>query len=188
MVVAAILACEVLFWVVLLGGLSARYLLRLRRLSTLLLLLVPVLDVMLLLVIAWHLRSGGHADFSHGVGALYLGFTVAYGHSVIAWADARFAHRFAGGPPPPRRPRSGLPALRYETAGWVRGLVGAGVGAAVLGGLVWFVGDVERTAALLRFFPPLVMFTVVNTVVFVWGCAAALSPSRDAKDPERMAG
>ncbi|EOR71473.1 hypothetical protein TM51_07376 [Thermobifida fusca TM51] len=104
MVVAAIVACEVLFWVLLLGGLSARYLLRLRWLSTVLLLLVPVLDVALLLIIAWHLRSGGHADASHGFGALYLGFTVAYGHSMIAWADARFAHRFMGGPPPPQRP------------------------------------------------------------------------------------
>jgi hypothetical protein len=30
----------------------------------------------------------------------YLGFSVVFGPSVIRWADARFAHRFAGGPPP----------------------------------------------------------------------------------------
>jgi hypothetical protein len=180
MVVAAIVACEVLFWVLLLGGLSARYLLRLRWLSTVLLLLVPVLDVALLLIIAWHLRSGGHADAS-------LGFTVAYGHSMIAWADARFAHRFMGGPPPPQRPRRGWAALRYETVGWVRGLVAAGVGAAVLAGLIWYVGDPARTAELQGFFPPLAGFTVINTVVFVWGCVEAVLPSRGTADTESVA-
>ena len=40
-------ACEVGFWVLLGAGLAARYLLRARRLSTVLLLLVPVLDVVL---------------------------------------------------------------------------------------------------------------------------------------------
>ena len=187
MVVAAIVACEVLFWVLLLGGLSARYLLRLRWLSTVLLLLVPVLDVALLLIIAWHLRSGGHADAGHGFGALYLGFTVAYGHSMIAWADARFAHRFMGGPPPPQRPRRGWAALRYETVGWVRGLVAAGVGAAVLAGLIRYVGDPARTAELQGFFPPLAGFTVINTVVFVWGCVEAVLPSRGTADTESVA-
>ncbi len=187
MVVTAILVCEVLFWVLLLGGLGARYLLGLRRLSTLLLLMVPVLDAVLLLVVAWHLGSGGRADAGHGIGALYLGFTVAYGHSVVSWADARFAHRFAGAPPPPERPRSGLPAVRHEAAAWLRGMAGAGLSAAVLAGLVWFVGDAERTAALLRFFPPLAVFAAVNTVVFVWDCAAALAPRR-AQDPGPVAG
>ncbi|MEU7818375.1 hypothetical protein [Pseudonocardia sp. NPDC049154] len=40
-------ACEVGFWVLLGLGLAARYLLRVRRLSTVLLLGVPVLDVVL---------------------------------------------------------------------------------------------------------------------------------------------
>ncbi|TDQ53390.1 hypothetical protein [Actinorugispora endophytica] len=186
MIVTAILACEVLFWVLLLGGLASRYLLRARRLSTLLLLLVPVLDVALLAIIALHLRSGGHADLGHGIGVLYLGFTVAYGHSLVRWADARFAHRFAGGPPPPKAPASGPLKVRYEAVAWLRGVLAAAIGAAVLTALVWYVGDAERTGALLGFYQPLAVFTVINTVVAVWGVLEASSPSRRAKDAERV--
>ncbi|MFC7745195.1 hypothetical protein ACFQXA_36380 [Nocardiopsis composta] len=107
MIVAFILACEVLFWVLVLGGLAVRYLLRMRRTSAVLLLLVPVLDVVLIAAIALHLAAGGTAEFGHGLGALYLGFTVAFGHSVIRWVDVRFAHRFADGPPPVRPPKKG---------------------------------------------------------------------------------
>ncbi|MBV2367237.1 hypothetical protein ACFPZ0_17405 [Streptomonospora nanhaiensis] len=183
MVVGVILACEVLFWVLVLGGLSARYLLRMKRLSTVLLLLVPVLDVVLLAVIAGHLATGGTADAGHGLGALYLGFTVAYGHSLIAWADARFAHRFAGGPPPVKPPKRGPARIRYEVAAWLRALVAAALGAAALGVLIWSVGDIERTRALLQFFQPLAMFLVIHTVISVWDISSALGrPAADTRE------
>ncbi|MFB9803008.1 hypothetical protein ACFFN5_21045, partial [Streptomonospora salina] len=98
MIVGLILACEALFWIFAAGGLAARYVLRRSRLSSALLVSVPLVDLVLLAVIAVHLALGGTADSSHGLGALYLGFTVAYGSSVVGWLDVRFAHRFAGGP------------------------------------------------------------------------------------------
>ncbi|MDA0567925.1 hypothetical protein LG943_26915 [Streptomonospora sp. S1-112] len=181
MVVGVILACEVLFWVLVLGGLSARYLLRMRRLSTVLLLLVPVLDVVLLAVIAGHLATGGTADASHGLGALYLGFTVAYGHSMITWADARFAHRFAGGPPPVKPPKHGPARVRSEAVAWLRALLAAALGAGALGALIWAVGDLERTRALLQFFQPLATFLVIHTIISVWDITSALGrPAEDA--------
>jgi hypothetical protein len=194
MVVAVILACEVLFWVLVLGGLAARYLLRRTRLSTVLLLLVPVLDVVLLAVIALHLTSGGTADASHGIGALYLGFTVAYGHPLIVWADARFAHRFAGGPrPEKRRPAGGRARVRYELGGWLRCTAACAIGAGALGVLMLAVGDPERTAALNGFFTPLAIVMFWNTVLTVWGLLEVPS-SRSAEDakgaerPERLPG
>ncbi|GAA3741635.1 hypothetical protein HDA32_003411 [Spinactinospora alkalitolerans] len=189
MIVALILACEAMFWVLVLGGLAARYLLRMRRTSTVLLLLVPVLDVVLLTVIAVHLRGGGTADSSHGIGALYLGFTVAYGHSVIRWADARFAHRFAGGPPPPRPPKRGAARLRREWAAWLRGLAACLVGAGALLGLTLFTGDPERTAALDGFYTPLAIFMFWNTVVSLWGTVEALAAKPTAEEePARVRG
>jgi hypothetical protein len=95
-----IVGCEVGFWVLLGLGLAARYLLRLRRLSTLLLLGVPLLDLVLIGASALDLARGTPVSAVHGLAALYLGFTVGFGHSVIHWADVRVAHRFAGGPPP----------------------------------------------------------------------------------------
>ncbi|MGI5122587.1 hypothetical protein ACQEU5_24025 [Marinactinospora thermotolerans] len=173
MIVAFILACEAAFWVLLLGGLAARYLLRARRLSSALLLSLPLLDVVLLAAIALHLHHGGTAEFGHGLGALYLGFTVAYGHSMVRWADARFAHRFAGAPLPPRPPQRGWARIRYELVGWWRGILACAIGAGVLYGLTVFAGDPAQTEALNRFYHPLAVFTVINTVVTVWGCLEA---------------
>lgn len=111
-------AAEVAFWVLLGAGLAARYLLRARRLSAVLLILVPVLDVVLVTASLADVAGGSAPGPAHGLAAVYLGFTVAFGHSLIRWADGRFAHRFAGGPPPPRPPRYGTARVVYEWREW----------------------------------------------------------------------
>lgn len=116
--VLLIAACEVGFWVLLGAGLVARYLLRARRVSTVLLVLVPVLDVVLVTASLLDVARGSAPGATHGLAALYLGFTVAFGHSMIRWADGRFAHRFAGGPPPPRPPQYGRAKVAYEWKEW----------------------------------------------------------------------
>ncbi|WP_017594813.1 hypothetical protein [Nocardiopsis potens] len=185
MIVAFILACEVLFWVLVLGGLAVRYLLRMPRTSTALLLSVPVLDVVLLGAIALHLAGGGTAELGHGLGALYLGFTVAFGHTVIRWADVRFAHRFAGGPPPARPPRKGAPAIRREALGWLQTTLACAIGAAVLVGLILFTGDPERTAVLNGYFTPLGIVMFWNTVIAAWGILSALTGGDGEEARER---
>ncbi|WP_353112712.1 hypothetical protein [Microbacterium sp.] len=148
-----ILICEIGFWAVLGGGLAARYLLRWRRFSTVLLLCVPLLDVALLSFISWDLLvNGATADFTHGLGAVYLGFTIAFGHQIIHRVDARFAHRFAGGPEPARPPKSGIPQLRYEWGQWLRMLLCAAIASVVLGGIILLVGDPSRTEQLAGWF------------------------------------
>lgn len=111
-------ACEIGFWVLLGLGLAARYLLRLRTVSTVLLLLVPVLDVVLVTASILDVARGSTPGFTHGLAAVYLGFTVAFGHSMIRWADRRFSHRFAGGPPPPQAPKYGAARLAHEWREW----------------------------------------------------------------------
>src|SRR5262245_37285979 len=107
MLVTLILACEVGFWILLVSGLAARYLWRRRRLSTVLLAAVPLVDLVLLAATVVDLQRGATAGFAHGLAAAYIGFSVAFGPSMIRWADERFAHRFAGGAPPWRPPRGG---------------------------------------------------------------------------------
>ncbi|MEY9212625.1 hypothetical protein [Thermobifida halotolerans] len=187
MIVTAILACEVLFWVLLLGGPGARRLLRMRRSSTVLLLLVPVLDVILLLIIAGHLKAGGHADAGHGLGALDPGFTAAYGHSVVAWADAVRA------PPRGRSPAAESPPVGAARPPPRDGGVAARTGRRRGGrGRARRPGPVRRRPRAHRgavgVLPPLAVFTVINTVVFGWDCVAALPPSRRAADREGVAG
>ncbi|WP_194164939.1 MULTISPECIES: hypothetical protein [unclassified Pseudactinotalea] len=166
MTLLVILACEIGFWVLLVSGLAARYLLRRRRLSSALLLCVPLLDVVLLTAIGWDLLANGTtAEFTHGLGAVYLGFTVAFGHQIIARVDAWFAHRFAGAPAPVKAPAAGTARVRHEWGQWLRMLLCAAVASAVLGGIVLLVADPARTGELLVWFARIWLATGIWLIV-----------------------
>lgn len=98
MLLVLIIACEISFWVFLLLGLAARYLLGLRRVSAALL-VCAFIDLILPFATILHLRSGVTADETDGLAAAYIGVSVAFDPSMIHWADARITHQFAGGPP-----------------------------------------------------------------------------------------
>jgi hypothetical protein len=139
---------EIAFWAVLAAGLVARYLLRWRRISTALLLGVPLVDVALFVVTAIDLRRGATASFSHGLAAAYIGFSVAFGHTMVRWADQRFAHRFAGGPPPWKPPKHGRARMVYEWREFLKGLFGWTVSCGLLGAAIVLIDDPSRTREL----------------------------------------
>lgn len=138
MIYSVILACEIGFWLAIGAGLTARYLLRRPALGAGLLVLAPVLDLVLLVATALHLRSGAEPGPAHALAAIYLGFSVAYGHAMIRWADVRFAHRFAGGPAPVRK--YGIDQMRASWLDVGRTGLAAVIAVAVMAGLVWFAG------------------------------------------------
>ncbi len=176
MLYALIIACEVGFWVVLLAGLVARYLLRRPRLGASLLVCVPLVDLVLLVASAQDLRyGGGEADLAHGLAAIYLGVSVAWGHAMVRWADARFAYRFAGGPPPPRTPKTGPEHARRERHQWGRHLLAWAIGCALLLGGVALVGDPDRTGALTGIAGG---WTLVLAVDFLWSFSYTLWPRK----------
>lgn len=150
MIVALIIACEVGFWVLLAAGLAVRYLLERRRTSVVLLLCEPVLELVLFVVTAVDLRNGAEPSWEHGLAALYIGFTVAYGHYTITWLDGHAAHRLAGAPRPPRPPRYGLARARHEGRLWLRTLLAAAVACALLQAAIWYVGEGDTSS--LRMF------------------------------------
>lgn len=150
MLVAAIVACEVGFWVVLAAGLTARYLLRWRRTGAALLVSVPLVDLALLAFTVVDLRRGGEPGTAHGLAAVYLGFSVAFGHSLVHWADVRVAHRWAGGPPPEPKPAGGTAAReRLAWREFGKACLAAGIAAVLLLGAVALVGDRADTTPLL---------------------------------------
>ncbi|MGW4549596.1 hypothetical protein ACWEN4_25015 [Streptomyces violaceorubidus] len=151
MVVALIIACEVGFWVLLALGLGARYLLKRRRTSVFLLLCEPVLELVLFAVTAWDLKNGAEPGWEHGLAALYIGCTVAYGPYTIRRLDGHAAHRLAGGPPPAKPPRHGMARAAHEGRLWLRTLLGAAVACALLQGAVWYVGDQGEVSSLRAF-------------------------------------
>jgi hypothetical protein len=171
--VAAIISCEIGFWVLLVGGLAARYLLRARRLSTVLLVAVPLVDVALLGFAVADLRRGGTPSVAHGLSAVYLGTSIAFGHRMMRWSDQRFAHRFAGGPPPERPPRAGREHAAHERAAWGRHLLAYLSAAATLGLFTALAGGLDRTLPLWQ---PMGLWTIVLAVDFVVAFSYTLSP------------
>lgn len=125
MIVALIIACEVGFWVLLVAGLALRYLARMPRTGAVVLLMEPLLELILLIVTAIDLKNGAAADWKHGLAAVYIGFTVAYGHHTIKWVDGHFSHRFAGGPPP-AKVGYGLARAKHEETVAAHGADGSG--------------------------------------------------------------
>jgi hypothetical protein len=175
MLIAIIVACEIGFWVVLGAGLVARYLLGRRRLGAVLLTLVPLVDLVLLVATVIDLSDGATAGFQHGLAAAYIGFSVAFGPSMIRWADQRFAHRFAGGPPPWRPPRGGRARARYEWREFGKALIAWAVSCGLLAAAIAIVGDAARTEELLGW---IVRLTMIVGIWALWPITHTLWPSK----------
>ncbi|MFQ6171394.1 hypothetical protein ACK8HX_07285 [Oryzobacter sp. R7] len=166
MIYAAIIACEVGFWVVLAAGLLARYALQRPRLGAWLLAGVPVVDLALLGFTVVDLRAGGTPAVAHGLAALYLGFSVAFGHRMVRWADARVAHRLAAGPAPAASPSWGTRSrMVAEWRTFARAVLAGAVAVGVLLVAIRVVGDSGDSSALRSWIPQVGLGLAVWLVV-----------------------
>ncbi|WP_092535034.1 hypothetical protein [Amycolatopsis arida] len=145
---AVIAAGEVGFWVFIVAGLTARYLLRLPRTGVVLLAATPLIDLVVLVVTMVDLTRGAQATWVHGLAAVYLGFSVVFGPSMIRWADAHVAHRFAGGPAPTRPPRGSTAKRRHEWREWGKCLLACALAGGAMLLLIFVAGSPEQTRQL----------------------------------------
>ncbi|WP_433248707.1 hypothetical protein ACQPYK_01005 [Streptosporangium sp. CA-135522] len=178
MILAIIIGCEIGFWVLLGLGLALRYLWGMRRLSTALLISVPLLDVVLLVASVIDMRGGAQADWRHGLAAAYIAYSIVFGHRTIKWADAMFAHRFAGGPRPGKPPAGGMARARHEWGIWLRIVLAYGIACALLFGLIRFVDDPSRTTALTAFMGSLLKIPLIAAI---WPVSYTLFPKKAVK-------
>lgn len=175
MLLGVIIACEIGFWVFLVAGLGARYLLRRRRTGAALLVGTVLVNIPLLIATVADLRGGATANVVHGLAAAYLGYTIAFGHSMVRWADERFAHRFAGGPPPRGKPKYGRERARYERREFAKAALAWAVSCGLLLGAIVLVGDAERTQALRGW---IYQLTVVLAIWSIWPITHTLWPAK----------
>ncbi|MCX4528142.1 MULTISPECIES: hypothetical protein [unclassified Streptomyces] len=147
MLVALILICEIAFWVLLAGGLALRYLAKMPRLGAAVLLCEPLLELVLLVVTTLDLKNGGEPSWKHGLAALYIGYTVGFGHYTVKWLDAHAAYRFAGGPKPAGAGYGKARAV-HEWKLWGRTVLAAAVATGLLQAAIWYVGDAADTGSL----------------------------------------
>ncbi|MFI6809858.1 hypothetical protein ACIBO6_33430 [Streptomyces luteogriseus] len=148
MIVALIAACEIGFWVLLAAGLATRYLLKMPRTGLALLLCEPLLEVVLLVATALDLKNGAEPNWTHGLAALYIGYTVGHGHRTVKWLDGHAAHRLGGAPKPIGPPRYGMARARHEGKVWLGTLTGAVVATVLLQLAIWYVDDPSRVTSL----------------------------------------
>lgn len=185
MIVAAIVAGEVGFWVFLLSGLAVRYLFRKPKASAVLLVCVPLVDVGLLAVTVYDLAHGATANFTHGLAAAYIGFSVAFGHSMIRWADQRFAYRFAGGPKPVKAPKYGRERVVYEWKDFGRAVLSWAISCGLLELAILLVDNPARTDVLAGWVSRL------SVIVAIWGiwtiCTTIWPPKPKKTEVERPA-
>ena len=174
-IAGAIIACEVGLWVVLGVGLALRYLARLQRTSTVVLAAIPLLDVVLVVATALDLHRGNPVGMTHGLAGVYLGFSVAFGPSIVRWADVRFAHRFADGPAPVKGPKSGPQKRARLWREWFRVLIAASIASVVLLGLSWLFASPEQAPMLYGW------ITRVWMITGIWLVAGPLFESGKAK-------
>ena len=177
-VAAVIVACEIGLWILLGAGLVARYLLRLRLVSTVLLASIPLLDVVLVVAVALDLQRGEPAGTVHGLAGIYLGFSVAFGPTIVRWADVRFAHRFAGGPAPVRVPGHGPERRAHLWREWRRVVVAAAIASVVLVGLALLTRAPEQDPVLYGWVGRCWL------VVAIWLVAGPLWESGSTRDTE----
>jgi hypothetical protein len=176
-----IVACEIGFWLLIVLGLTARYLMRRPRLGMVLLAMTPIVDLILLVAAGLDLRNGGDATFAHSLAAIYLGFSVAYGHRMIRWADVRFAHRFAGGPAPVK-----LYGRAYAAACW-RDVPRTALALGIAAGVLWLLtlvaaeeADLEALVGTYR------ILGIILAIELIWAASYTIWPKPGPAGPVPM--
>lgn len=166
-----IVACEVAFWVVIILGLTVRYLLRKERLGFLLLALTPIIDLMLLVITGFDLYRGATATPAHAIAAVYIGVSIVFGKSLIAWADERFRYYIVKRGDKPIN-RYGYDYARHYLKSWLKHVLAYAIGVGCLFGLIYLVQVPERTEALTdtmrRWSLVLGIDLLITIAYFVW--------------------
>ncbi|MFP7278987.1 hypothetical protein SFC11_06470 [Exiguobacterium indicum] len=142
----AIVCCEILFWVFIVAGLIVRYGFRRERLGFRLMAISPVIDIVLLLLTVFDLSRGSTATLAHGLAAIYIGVSLAFGKQMIAWADERYRRFILR----EQVSREQISKARKERNGFYRHVLAFLIGGALLGAMILWLGDAEQTESLLR--------------------------------------
>lgn len=169
-----IIACEIGFWFFVLAGLAARYILKKKKLGTILLICTPIVDLILLIATVLDLKNGANATIVHGIAAIYIGVSIAFGHQMIKWADERFSYRFGNGNKPVKI-KYGKAHARKERLGWIRHLLSWLIGGGILMGIILYIDDYSQTEQLMR---TIQIWSIILVIDFIVSFSYTLFPRK----------
>nr|WP_106782476.1 hypothetical protein [Lysinibacillus timonensis] len=141
-----IILAEVAFWVAISLGLVSRYIFKMKGLSWFFFVLTPFIDLSLIILTVIDLQDGTNATTVHGIAAIYVGVSLAYGKTMIHWADEKFQTWFMK-KPSNKRKLTGKAKGIHEVKMWARHVVAYIIGSILLWGMIWFIGQ-QNTEAL----------------------------------------
>lgn len=169
-----IIACEIGFWVFVLAGLCSRYVWNKKKLGTFLLICTPIVDLILLIVTVIDLKNGAVATTIHGIAAVYIGVSIAFGHRMIQWADGHFNYRFGNGGKPVKI-KYGKAHARKERAGWYRHLLSLFIGGGILVSITLYINNDAQTESLMRI---MLLWSLILIIDFVISFSYTLFPKK----------
>ncbi len=170
-----IIAAEIGFWVVIILGFITRYLLKKEKLGFFFLALTPVIDLILLLTTSIDLYHGATATQAHGLAAIYIGISLAFGKSMIRWADERFRYYIMKQGPKPLK-RYGMDYAKHYLKSWGQHVLAYVIGSAFLLGLIFFIQDPARTEVLDGFWK---LWSLILGIDFLIALSNFIWPKRE---------
>lgn len=166
-----IIGGEVLFWALLIVGLSTRYLLDWRGASTALLIATPIIDIVIIALTYVDLAEGSSSDFSHGLAAFYVGFSTVFGPDVVRFLDRKLARRFSER----HKDEPTHAGDRSALIDWYRCLLASAITGALLGVGIFVAGWTDSFWLLYW----------LIVVVFTAAAWAVLGPVRESRRNRR---
>ncbi|PHK49961.1 hypothetical protein [Staphylococcus edaphicus] len=146
-VVMTLIAAEILFWVVIVLGLVLRYVLRLNKVGLIFLSMTPVIDLILIMTMTLDLLNGAKATVPHGIAAVYIGVSLAFGKQMIRWADERFKYYVLKVGHLPVK-KTGIAYAKAYFVSWLRHVLAYLIGTGLLWLIINIVGHSEHVLAL----------------------------------------
>ncbi|MGE7692681.1 hypothetical protein ACQKNC_00995 [Lysinibacillus sp. NPDC094177] len=158
--IAWIITAEIAFWIVIIVGLICRYVLKRPKLSIFFFALTPVIDLLLVILTTMDLKSGTPASTFHGIAAIYIGVSIAFGKTMITWADQKFQQWFLKSGYK-NEPLTGMKKGMHEMKLLSQHIVAFLIGAGLLYAMSLFVGSNSDTTSIFQ-------------VMKVWGIVLAI--------------
>ncbi|WP_155250734.1 hypothetical protein [Pseudoalteromonas luteoviolacea] len=140
-----------------------------RKVSSVILACVPLIDLLLLMFVIYDLLNGSYATFAHGLATAYIGFTIAFGPLLVGCVDKWFSYKFSQGPSPVPTALTGWQAVLDELKLWFRCILAVLIIYVLLILIVVLVDDPAKTHAITIWFK-IPVFTVLFWFIFgpVW--------------------
>lgn len=173
-----LIALEVLFWVLLLSGLLARYLLHQKKLSAFLLALAPLTDVALLGFTAVDIQQGETATYAHALAAIFIALSLTSGRSILCALDHQI-QRLVNGQPLHAPKKYGQLRAQMERRHWFHHAGAFLLGSAMMLGMHAWGGATVRT----QVFPQMIqIWSLFLTIDFFVSFSYTLWP-KEAPNP-----